>query len=125
MILASEAIEIGTFGMLSQAYPVVKLRRADAAHLAAKVATSVGRALVSPLGIAQRVSPLTATPDQPELDSRCCRVFAIDVKCLDEMKRNSIFRFHMKPGEPVLLCVCTGPQQSTRHRSTFTHAKGL
>jgi hypothetical protein len=58
-----------------QAHPVVKLRRADAAHMAAKVATSVGRALATPLGIAARGSPFApaATPDQPELDSRCAR----------------------------------------------------
>ncbi len=58
-----------------QAHPVVKLRRADAAHMAAKVATSVGRALATPLGIAMRGSLFTpaAMPDQPELDSRCAR----------------------------------------------------
>ena len=74
--LAREPGENGMpFTHFLQAYPVVKLRRADAVHLATKVATSVGRALVSPLGIAQRVSPHAATPDQPELDSRCCPVF--------------------------------------------------
>lgn len=52
---------------------MVKLRRADAAHIAAKVATTVGRAIAGPLGITPRASPYAseATPDQPELDSRC------------------------------------------------------